>query len=372
MKQALGRSLIGVALAAVLPAAALGNDTCNGLIEISYPGAPPVQNIGDVVRMRISLGTGSIQGGTKLTVRSFQVNLDCDASFPLTPPCTDEGALVEFEGNVTSTCPVAVGTTHAVSPNPNEVIFVFAGAGLDIPANQSTLPGFCSVEFDVQVLAASLDGTAVIEQLVGYDIADCDNGVLVSGGFQTADLPVPTTTTTTVTTTSTTTTSTTTTTTTTTSTTTTTVALFTRTPGFWKNRPEIALVVLTNAGGLTVCGQQIINVAIDDARSAVEAMCVDVEGVKKRQLARQLMAASLNVAAGGAPFPLLAACNAVCADPAATDDAVTDCIDDTDDYNNSGDNVDLPFDPGSANSGPCKQAKNNDCFIIDPPSCAAP
>jgi hypothetical protein len=150
------------------------------------------------------------------------------------------------------------------------------------------------------------------------------------------------------------------------------VKLFTRTPGFWKNRPEITLLVLTNAGGLTVCGQQIINVAIDDARSALEAMCVTVEGDQRLQLARQLMAASLNVAAGGASFPSLAACNAVCADPASTDAAITACIDSTNAYNNSGDNVNLPFDPGSANSAPCKLAQGNDCFIIDPPSCAAP
>lgn len=369
-KELLKRSLIGLALAAVLPTAALASDTCNGFVEINYVGAPPVSNIGDVLRMRISLGTGTILGGTKLTIDSFQLNLDCNSNFQLTPPCTDEGAIMEYEGDatITTTCPVAWSTGHAVSPNPNEVIFT-ATPLLDIPAGNATPPGFCDVEFDVKVLATSIDATpGVIEQLVAYNIAECDNGVLVSGGFQTSDIPVPapTTTTTTTTTTSTTTT------TTTTSTTTTTLALFTRTPGFWKNRPEISLLVITNAGGLTVCGQPIINVAIDDARSALEAMCVDVGGVKKRQLARQLMAASLNVAAGGAPFPLLAACNAVCADPAATDDAVTDCINDTDDYNNSGENVGLPFDPGSANSAPCKMAKNNDCFIIDPPSCAAP
>ena len=84
------------------------------------------------------------------------------------------------------------------------------------------------------------------------------------------------------------------------------------------------------------------------------------------------MAASLNVAAGGAPFPPLAACNAICADPASTDAAITGCINSINAYNNSGDNVPLPFDPGSANSTPCKMAQGNGCYIIDPPSCALP
>jgi hypothetical protein len=31
---------------------------------------------------------------------------------------------------------------------------------------------------------------ATAEQVIGYDIASCDNGVLLSGGFQTGDIPV--------------------------------------------------------------------------------------------------------------------------------------------------------------------------------------
>jgi hypothetical protein len=191
MRRILARGIIGLALAAVLPSAALAAETCNGFINIDYVGAPPVTNIGDTVRMKVSFGTGTIQGGTKLTIESFQLNLDCNANFPLTPPCTDEGAIVQFENNVTTTCPVAVSTGHAVSPNPNEVIFDFAGAGLDIPADEPTLPGLCSVEFDVRVLGPDIDGSGKIEQLVGYDIAFCDNGVLVSGGFQTSAIETP-------------------------------------------------------------------------------------------------------------------------------------------------------------------------------------
>jgi hypothetical protein len=370
METRLRSGLIGLVLAA-LPGAAPAADTCNGFLEISYVGSPAEINIGDTVRMRLRVGTGTIENGTKLTTESLALNLDCDANFPLLPPCPDAGAIIEYEGDptITTTCPVTWSSGHPVGPNPNQVVFT-ATPVLDIPADVSTPPGLCALEFDVKVLAPDADGSGAIEQLAGYDIAKCDNGVLVSAGFQTAAITVKAPVTTTISTTTSTTV--TTSSTTTTSTTTTTLGLFTRTPGFWKNRPDLTLVVLTNAGGLTVCGQPIINVAIDDARSALEAMCVKVEGVQRRQLARQLMAASLNVAAGGAAFPPLATCNAVCADPASTGAALTSCIDAADDYNNSGDGVPLPFASGSARSGPCKAAQRNACFIINPASCAAP
>jgi len=86
MYRRLHRGLIGFALAVALPAAALANDTCNGLLEINYVNPQPVHVVGDVVRMRISLGTGTIQNGTKLTITSFEVDLDCDGSQPLVLP----------------------------------------------------------------------------------------------------------------------------------------------------------------------------------------------------------------------------------------------------------------------------------------------
>src|SRR5262249_22674681 len=191
MRRILAGSVIGLALMASLPTAALAAQTCNGFITIDYVNAPPVTNIGDTVRVKVHFGTGDIQGGTKLTIQSFQFDLDCNANFPLTPPCTDEGAIVQFEDNITSTCPVAVTSGHAVSPNPNAVIFSFAAPGLDIPADKPSDPGLCSVEFDVRVLGPDIDGSGKIEQLVGYDIAKCDNGVLVSGGFQTPAIETP-------------------------------------------------------------------------------------------------------------------------------------------------------------------------------------
>ena len=49
------------------PAVAHGA-TCNGLFTIDYVGAPNFALPGDTVRVRLTLGTGSIQGGTELSV----------------------------------------------------------------------------------------------------------------------------------------------------------------------------------------------------------------------------------------------------------------------------------------------------------------
>ncbi len=184
----------GLLSSALLPGQARAVDTCNGFINIDYVGNPPVTNIGETVDLNVSFGTGSITGGTKLTINSFQADLDCNSNFPLTPPCTDEGAIVEYEGDgfLSTTCPVTfTSNVPGGGAAMNQVIFT-ASPDLDIPAMVPTLPGFCSVRFRVKVLGSSIDSTPdKIEQLVGYNIATCDNGVLLSGGFQTSAISTP-------------------------------------------------------------------------------------------------------------------------------------------------------------------------------------
>jgi hypothetical protein len=125
---------------------------------------------------------------------------------------------------------------------------------------------------------------------------------------------------------------------------------------------------------LTVCGVSITNVDVDNAHSALEAMCGPDQGTDRFQCCRQLMAASLNGAAGGAQFADLAACNAICGDPNSSAADIATCEGEADAFNGSGDNVNLPFSPGSANSGPCENdnpnAKTTACRIIDPTACA--
>src|SRR5207249_11901753 len=138
--------LLAVAVSATATGVAHAVNTCNGLLTIDYGGGPDFALPGDVVRVKLTLGTGSIQGGTKLTVNRLRFDLDCNSNFTLGVPCTDEGMIVEYEGDGTigTTCSGVTWTTgHAVSDTPNEVVFT-ATPSVMIPANQTIPPGFCA------------------------------------------------------------------------------------------------------------------------------------------------------------------------------------------------------------------------------------
>jgi len=143
-----------------------------------------------------------------------------------------------------------------------------------------------------------------------------------------------------------------------------------RTVGFYKTHPEITQSILDAHGPIVVCGHSIADTGVGDASSALEAMCLSPQGDPRLQLGRQLTAASLTIAAGGAPFDI-GPCNATCADPNATTDALSTCVSAVDSYNMSGDNAPAPFDPpGSADPVPCDQAADTPCTIFDPSLCA--
>src|SRR5438093_54228 len=187
--------LLAIAVSAGAPGVAHAVNTCNGLITIDYVSGPDFALPGDVVRVKLTLGTGSIQGGTKLNVNRLRFDLDCDSNFTLGVPCTDEGMIVEYEGDatITSTCGVTWTTGHAVSATPNEVVFT-PSSPVMIPANQTIPPGFCALEFDVKVLARSTDSTPnEIEEVTGYlatqNDARCDNN-LTSTGQQSSSIPL--------------------------------------------------------------------------------------------------------------------------------------------------------------------------------------
>jgi len=187
--------LLAIAVSAAAPRVAHAVNTCNGLITIDYVGGPDFALPGDVVRVKLTLGTGSIQGGTKLNVNRLRFDLDCDSNFTLGIPCTDEGMKVEYEGDstITTTCGVTWATGHGVSDTPNEVVFT-PSSPVMIPASQTIPPGFCALEFDVKVLARSTDGTPnEIEETTGYlasqNDARCDNN-LTSTGQQSSSIPL--------------------------------------------------------------------------------------------------------------------------------------------------------------------------------------
>ena len=156
-------------------------------------------------------------------------------------------------------------------------------------------------------------------------------------------------------------------------TTTTLAALFTRTPGFYKNHPDITQQILSSVGGFSICGHAITDVGVNDGHSALEALCINIRGDQRLQLVRQLLTAALNMAAGGATFPNFAACNSVCQDPLASTTQLSDCIDQTDTYNQSGDGVAAPFEPpGPAAPGLCGAAFETPCTVLTPATCAQP
>src|SRR5262249_57932595 len=104
--------------------------------------------------------------------------------------------------------------------------------------------------------------------------------------------------------------------------------------------------------------------------SALEALCGPDQGLQRFQCCRQLMAAALNAASGGAVFSDFAKCNAICGDPNSSDADVNTCQENANTLNGSGDNVNLPFPEGNADSDPCKAAAATACLIIDPAACA--
>jgi hypothetical protein len=181
---------------AALPATSWGQaNTCNGLVTIDYVTGPNFAVPGDVLRVRLTLGTGSINGGTSLTINVLRFDLDCNSNFALGLPCTDEGAFVQYEGDstISNTCGKTFTTGHAVGTAPNEVVFT-PNTPIVIPANSSVPPGFCNIEFDIRVMAQpSVDATPTfIEEVGGYRNTDamCNNGVLASGGSQSSAIPL--------------------------------------------------------------------------------------------------------------------------------------------------------------------------------------
>jgi hypothetical protein len=144
---------------------------------------------------------------------------------------------------------------------------------------------------------------------------------------------------------------------------------FTRTPGFYKNRPDVTQSILDAAGGIEVCGLTIDNTSVGSASSALEAMCGPNGGDKKTALIRALTAAALTQAAGGATFGGFDLCNMLCA-TGASDDELSACTKITAAFNESGDNLPAPFGGGgSADSGPCQEAADSACRLSDPATC---
>ena len=187
--------LLAMGVAVLLTAArAQATEECNGFIDISYPGAAIINNIGDKLTVEIHLGAGTITGGPAnvLDITSFGFDLSCaDPPGPF-PHCASEGPVISYDGDasITTNCPGTIATNNpGGGPTPSHLTFTFT-PNLSIPHDTPIPPDFCDFFFTETILAQSTNVTGVIEQVIGYDVAECDNGVLLSGGFQTGSIPV--------------------------------------------------------------------------------------------------------------------------------------------------------------------------------------
>src|SRR5262245_54563861 len=193
--EALRRGIIATAVALLLTAARTqAAEECNGFINISYPNSQIINNIGDVLQVRIDLGAGTITGGPANVLQLTQMGFDLSCTDPPgpTPNCPSEGPVISYDGDasIVTNCPGTLTSNNpAGGPVPSHLIFTF-NPTVNIPNGTPIPPGFCNFTFTETILAQSSNVTGVIEQVIGYDIAQCDNGVLLSGGFQTGSVPV--------------------------------------------------------------------------------------------------------------------------------------------------------------------------------------
>jgi hypothetical protein len=199
--------------------------------------------------------------------------------------------------------------------------------------------------------------------------------------------------------------------------------------GFWATHADAdsrkacsqnitAAVIRQGGGSIEICGETLTAEAttddeatvlvesVDNASSALEALCVKIEGDGRLQLARQLTAMALNCIVSGLGADcggsatlgdLFDFCNAACLADTAS---VASCIDRVDCFNSGGffdglrcidepngcEHRDLPElaltgntsscpDPGPAGSSDeCKAARKTSCTILPPgqAACARP
>jgi hypothetical protein len=177
------------------------DNVCNGFINFEYPVAPPPggHKVGDKVTVKLDLGAGSITGGPLniLAITSVGFDLACTVPPLPAPMCTNEGPVISYDGDssITSDCPGgALPQGPWTSNNPGggattDVVFT-AAPKVIIAANTPDPPGTCFLQFTETVLAPSKNPAGFIEQVVSYEMAQCDNGELDSGGFQTGELQV--------------------------------------------------------------------------------------------------------------------------------------------------------------------------------------
>src|SRR5438132_12087477 len=79
--------------------------TCNGFVQIYYVSGPSsAAMVGDTIRVRLTLFSSSITGGISNVLQMDRVrfDLDCSVDAALGLPCTDDGSVLRYQGNITT------------------------------------------------------------------------------------------------------------------------------------------------------------------------------------------------------------------------------------------------------------------------------
>jgi hypothetical protein len=194
------RSVAAALILGAIPVpAAPAPNTCGSFLSLGYEARKSFAVPGDTARVTLTFGSGSVQGGTKVTLSRIRFELDCDVSGPLGLGCTDDGAVIAYGGDatITTNCTATPGgqlvsltTGHPAETSPKQVVFT-PSTPIDVPRNT---PNYCSLSFGVIVAGRSSDATPnQVEQVAGYSVvsgdAVCDNG-LSSSASQSGAIPL--------------------------------------------------------------------------------------------------------------------------------------------------------------------------------------
>ena len=200
--------LFAAAAAAVILAVGLASPAhaqdCNGALNISIPSPKaipptgPYLNVGDSTTVKLNLGSGTITGGTQITLRRLRYELDCNHGAALGVPCTDQGPIMTYDftqtvasGGALVQCQGHTWTATAGS-SANEVVFT-PDTPIVLAPEQSASPTLnnCFISFKVKLDnleptsgATSDDTPQKVEVVAGFSTiftaghadAECNNG----------------------------------------------------------------------------------------------------------------------------------------------------------------------------------------------------
>jgi len=191
---------VGVALAAAM--ILVGSSkvaqaaTCNGQSQIIYSQVESPNLQGSIDTVQISVGAQDIDGGTKMTLSQIYFDLDCAATS--LPGCTDQGAIIRYQGDadLTTTCTGQTVTSNHIAGTDgvgadNHIVFTLTPP-LEILANTLNV---CLIEFKIKKLTGSdPDATPYfIEERAGFENGSCDNGLAAASlGTGALDVATPT------------------------------------------------------------------------------------------------------------------------------------------------------------------------------------